>query len=592
MKKCWLLAFVLLLPVFIFAQDYPLTDSLKAELARATSPSEKIRLLGSLRNFYYGLNRNLSDEYGKEQMKVAEMSRDRELMIKAVLSHADGSYNYGGVQENLNKGKRYSEQALKLAKAEQLDEYIAWAYVYLARGARMNGEKDKALNYDNLAVSIAGSTANDSLKISALHSMGETYLSRKENLLAFRNYIQGLNLAEQIDSYEQIKNSYFYLAEFYLVLEDYEKSKDYLFKLRDLTIKENKPYDRLNVYSFLGGVYTGAKQYDLALDNYEKGIALADTTGFTLFKVNCYSGILNMYLFSRQSETALKYFKEKKELRDFMQVSGVDYIIDYAYGLAYTQMKKFDSAEYFLKKSQIRFETVASKANQYYFYSNIAELYENKNEPKKALDYYLKAKTIAEDRGDIQLLQNISADLDTVYQMMADYKNALVYNKKYHHYKDSLEELSTEKDLLRLEVDNENKRKEKEAVAAAEAKRERHNIQYMGITAGIAAVFIMLVMLGAFSVSKSTIRIIGFFAFIFLFEFIILLADHAIHDATHGEPWKILAIKIMLISILLPLHHFLEKKVIHFLTERKLMEGNAKSLFYKLTGKTETDPAH
>jgi tetratricopeptide (TPR) repeat protein len=298
-----------------------------------------------------------------------------------------------------------------------------------------------------------------------------------------------------------------------------------------------------------------------------------------------------MYLFNKQSEKALQYFKEKKELTDFMKTAGVDHVIDYAYGIVYTQMNRLDSAEYYFKKSQQRFETISNKANQYYFYVNLGELYRKKNDPKKALDYTLKAKAIAENRADIALLQNVSADLDTIYQMMGDYRNAHAYNKKYHHYKDSLEELSTEKDLLRLEVDNENKRKEREMTAAAEAKRERHNIQYMGITAGIAGVFIVLVMLGAFSVSKATIRIMGFFAFIFLFEFIILLADHAIHDATHGEPWKILAIKIILISILLPLHHFLEKKVIHFLTERKLMEGNAKSLFYKITGKTETDPA-
>jgi hypothetical protein len=110
----------------------------------------------------------------------------------------------------------------------------------------------------------------------------------------------------------------------------------------------------------------------------------------------------------------------------------------------------------------------------------------------------------------------------------------------------------------------------------------------MGITAGIGAVFIVLVMLGAFSVSKTTIRIIGFFAFIFLFEFIILLADHKIHDATHGEPWKILAIKILLISLLLPFHHWLEEKVIHILTERKLIKVNTSGWMGKLTGKTET----
>jgi len=91
----------------------------------------------------------------------------------------------------------------------------------------------------------------------------------------------------------------------------------------------------------------------------------------------------------------------------------------------------------------------------------------------------------------------------------------------------------------------------------------------MGFTAGIAALFVMLVMLGFFMVSPRTIRAVGFFSFIFLFEFIILLADKQIHEWTHGEPWKILLIKIFLAAVLLPLHHWLEHKVIHYLSTRK-----------------------
>src|SRR5204862_8324769 len=126
-----------------------------------------------------------------------------------------------------------------------------------------------------------------------------------------------------------------------------------------------------------------------------------------------------------------------------------------------------------------------------------------------------------------------------------------------------------------------NRQKELEATLAEQATITRHNIQYMGITAAIAGVFIVLVMFGIFSVSPSTIRILGFFAFIFLFEFIILLADNQIHHWTHGEPWKILAIKIGLISVLLPFHHFLEEKVIHYLTSKKMLEINKEELLAK-----------
>jgi hypothetical protein len=73
-------------------------------------------------------------------------------------------------------------------------------------------------------------------------------------------------------------------------------------------------------------------------------------------------------------------------------------------------------------------------------------------------------------------------------------------------------------------------------------------------------------LLGVFRISPAVIKGLGFFAFIFLFEFIVLLLDSQIHEITHGEPWKVLGIKIFIIALLLPLHHWLEEKMLHYLT--------------------------
>lgn len=45
-----------------------------------------------------------------------------------------------------------------------------------------------------------------------------------------------------------------------------------------------------------------------------------------------------------------------------------------------------------------------------------------------------------------------------------------------------------------------------------------------------------------------------------------------LHRATHGEPLKIWIAKIFIIALLLPLHHFLEHKVVHFLESQKLLK--------------------
>jgi hypothetical protein len=134
-----------------------------------------------------------------------------------------------------------------------------------------------------------------------------------------------------------------------------------------------------------------------------------------------------------------------------------------------------------------------------------------------------------------------------------------------------------------MELDNEHQRQARIEKEKAEKLRERHNIQYLGITIGIAVVFLLLVLMGAFKVSEATIKIMGFFAFILLFEFIILLADNKIHHWTHGEPLPILGIKIILIAMLLPLHHWLEHKVVSYLASRRLIIPDRKSIWKNIT---------
>jgi hypothetical protein len=105
-----------------------------------------------------------------------------------------------------------------------------------------------------------------------------------------------------------------------------------------------------------------------------------------------------------------------------------------------------------------------------------------------------------------------------------------------------------------------------------EAKEKRNRLQYMGIIIGISILFIALVMMGWFKVSATTIKAIGFFSFLIFFEFIFLVFKKNIYGLTHGEPLYDLAFMIGLAAILVPLHHWLEHKVIHFLTSHHMLK--------------------
>jgi tetratricopeptide (TPR) repeat protein len=583
------LAFLSSFNLPVQAQDNQFTDSLKLNLANAQKTEQKIFWLGELTEFYMGVDKELSDMYAGQQLKLAEESRDRKLLVLSYLCNARRHYNFSGRQEYIFTGIRNSEKALDIAKKNNLPEHEAWAYNYLANGLRLNAEYDKALNHNSLALSIATGLDDDSLKVHTYNALAKTYLSKREKMLAFRNFLQALNIAESTDNFDLRRTCYRNLADFYTGLDEFEKAKDILYKLISMTFQYHRKFERLEAYNDLGAVYAKNKQYDMAQSFYDHALALADTVHFEVIKLNMYSNMINMYLSSNQYARALEFFDSKPELRNFMRNAGFDHFIDQVYGMAYTMMNKLDSGFFYLKRAEPVFEKNASKTNLYWFYSNMVTFYKKKGDQKTALQYALKADAISASIGDLELRRVIAGTLDTLYQENGDFRKAYYYNHAYQSARDSLSKLSQEKDLMVLELENEKRRKDREAMLEEQAKRDRHYIQYMGITLAIAGVFIVLVMLGIFSVSHATIRILGFFAFIFLFEFIILIADNQIHHWTHGEPWKILAIKIGLISILLPLHHYLEEKVIHYLTTRKLLEINKEALFNKFLSRKESE---
>ena len=580
MKRVFLLLYTLGVSYLLTAQS-PLEDSLKRELGKAVKDADKISRLSDLSRYYMGIDNALADRYARQMIEIAEVSRNRALMVEAYLNNAQRFYDYAGSQDALTKGLDFSHKAFELAKSSGLDDYTALGYVYLSRGNRVNGEIDKAVNFSNLAVALATNGNNDSVKVISWLTLGNTYMAKNEKLLAFRNYLLALDVAEQDKRYELLRSVYSSLSNFYNTLNDYEKAKDFEFKKVTLQRTNNQLYDLLDTYNSIGTIYRNARQYDLAERFYEHSIALADTLRFDISKVNGYINLVNVYLMNSQYEKGLTYFNAHPELITFLKNAGMDFFVYQALGSMYTFVNKLDSAAYFFKLAGPAFESRATKGNKYFFYSNYAYYFQKRSDYDQAIACWMKAKELGADIENLDLLQLAAQNLDTLYQLKGDFKNAHVYNSLYYQYKDSLQKLTKEKDLLSLEIDNENRRKEREARQKEAELTRRHNIQYMGIVIAIAAIFILLVMAGIFRVSKTTIKVLGFFAFIFLFEFIILLADHKIHAWTHGEPWKVMAIKILLIALLLPLHHWLEEKVIHYLTSQKLLQVKGKNLWDK-----------
>ena len=340
-------------------------------------------------------------------------------------------------------------------------------------------------------------------------------------------------------------------------------------------VKEsNVQYQRVIDLNALGNLYANKKNNDIALSYFERSLAMADSLKFSTLKIPGYLSLLNQHLRIDHPQKALEYMSSPSgfNLKKFLSNFGMTAQIDQVYAVIYTKLNQFDSAGFYFNRALPYFEQKTSEANRINFYGQLGDYYQKTGDHDKSIEYFQKVREMGERNGQLENTRAALKHLDSLYVKKGNYKLANEYNGLYYQYKDSIDKLKKENELTQIAAFDEQQRHERILLEKQEAKEKRNRLQYMGIIIGIAILFIALVMMGWFKVSANTIKAIGFFSFLIFFEFIFLVFKKNIYGVTNGEPLYDLAFMIGLAAILVPLHHWLEHKVIHFLTSHHMLK--------------------
>jgi tetratricopeptide (TPR) repeat protein len=555
----------------LIAQDPAAIDSIRRAIATARTDEDKFYFMDAYSRAVMNIRPAEGDSAGLKLIEFAEETRNRKLMVKAYEANGIRCSYFMGIKDYSRRSIDYYEKALALASDSKLEEEMAGVQLKLANIYLSVPDKDRALNYANQAFSLISTLANDSLRAEGYNTYGHVYRERNEKILSLRNYLQALRLAEEINNASLIRNCYLNLVKFYAGIEAYDKAIDYAMaayrKLDEMTEK-NVPYQRVIDLNSLGNLYSAKKSYDLAIGYFERSIGMADSLHYENLKMPAYNSLLNQYIRMKQPVKALEYFNSPRgrQLQNQLKSYGFGSIIDQAYGVIYTEYGNYDSAIHAFNRARLFFEKTTNETNRMAFYTQLAVCYKKMGENDKAIDLLDQVRNWGQSAGMPEYVELAAQNLDTLYARKENFREARKYNSMYYLYKDSIAQMGKEKEIAQLEANDEQLRIARLQREESERKKRKNNIQYMSITIGIAALFVILAVLGMFRVSPSTIRFIGFFSFLLLFEFIFLLFKKNINSITQGEPWKDLAFMIALAAILVPLHHWMEKKVLTYLT--------------------------
>jgi len=559
-------------------------------MEKAVTLEQKFPMMEELSRVLMNVNPAQSDEVGSQLITLAEESRDRKYMFKAYLSNGDRSSYMASQKAYSDKAIEFYEKALALAKQNRMIEETGTAQLHLAMLYLMIPDKEKALSIASEAKSLLENQSNDSLKAESLNVEGQAYQAKRGNIIALQRYFKALRLAEKINNPALIRNCYLYLSDFYSDIEDYDKAIDFMtlaYKQLDKLNEKNVPYQKVIYTNNLGNLFAKKKNYNIAISYFERSIRMADSLKFSTLKIPGYVSLLNQYIRLDEPQKALDYLNSSSgaELKKYLSNFGMAPVIDQAYGVVYTGLGRFDSAGILLEKARPMFENSTNLYNKVGFLAQLASYYNKSGNYKLAIDHYLQVMQLSEQNGWLENVEKAAKYLDTLYRKTGNLDEAGKFNIIYYKYKDSIKTLLIENDIRKEEAEDERQRQLEAEKEAEELKKRRNNIQYLAIVIGIISLFVSLVILGMFKVSAGVIRAIGFFVFLMFFEFIFLIFNKNIYEFTKGEPWKDLAFMIGLAAILVPLHHWLEHKVLHYLTSHNRLTAAGHQIRKRIFGR-------
>ena len=362
----------------------------------------------------------------------------------------------------------------------------------------------------------------------ARNNLGHWFNQKGNYLRSMENYLVAIKLADSINFEGSLKRSYNSIASVYYYRKDYATSINYGYKAMHLATKLNDPSIVSLSASWLSQAYMATNQPDSALKYAQKSYEIAT-----------------------QLHEPFQLYMATARLGDVHGKQG-----NYALAIEYLRMSLTNSIK------DGRYFRIADA------HQRLAVTFGKAKMTDSCRWHATQAFTISQSQKLSATLLTSSLLLSGLYDG-SDNSESLRYHKialiamdsLYGQEKNSqIEALSLNERLRQLDVEEQRR----------QAQIERRNgLQYAGMTLGIVLFVIIFLVLSRSKVVKPRlVRFLGVLALLILFEFFNLLLAPGIADVADNTPMFMLVVMVLVAATLVPVHQFLEKRVINRLAEQ------------------------
>ena len=209
---------------------------------------------------------------------------------------------------------RWSDYHIELAQQKNSDKERAVALNFKAIAYNIKGEPDDALLHMKKALGIY-SNLNDSIAlIKTYNNLANIYNKRLNFKEAISYYSKCINFYEKNNHEELLASSFMNLGLIYIEVSDYDLALDYFSKSRDKYTKLKLANTKGNLWTNFGNANFGKKNYNKALEDCKRALAIYKSPKESSRIANTYSLMAQIYQELNQIDTAFVYINKSLKL--------------------------------------------------------------------------------------------------------------------------------------------------------------------------------------------------------------------------------------------------------------------------------------
>jgi CHAT domain-containing protein/Tfp pilus assembly protein PilF len=298
------------------------------------------------------------------------------------------------------------------------------------------GEKQKALDLDNQALSIYRALGDSDGEANTLNYTGMVYSDLGENQKALELYNQALPLFRAVGDSRNQADTLSNIGAVYSDLGETEKALDFLNQALPLHRAAGNRSGEAATLDTIGAVYSALGQQQKALDSYNQALLIYRAVGDRDDEAMTLNNIGEAYFQLGELQKALALYNQAMPIKHAMGDRDGEAIILGNLGEVYSDLGDKQKALDLYGQALPLFHAVSDRAGEATALNNIAQVYSGLGENRKALDVYNQAlplhRAVGNHSGEAITLNNIGA----AYSGLGEKQKALdLYNQALALYR-------------------------------------------------------------------------------------------------------------------------------------------------------------